>query len=224
MEKLKVTLPGEDSFAGQEAYKFLRTNLQFCGADIKVILITSCYENEGKSTISLSLAKSFAELGKKVLMIDADMRKSVVAGRNLNAKNYQGLSELLSGLADMNESLYPTEVDGLYVLLAGKYPPNPVELLGSDRFNLVINSCRKVFDYIIIDSPPLSVVSDAAVIAPKCDGSVLVIGRQKINYGDAIGVVEQLRNSGTPLLGAIRNTPQQLNVKKGKSKYYKYSG
>lgn len=222
MEKLKVTLPGENNFAIQEAYKFLRTNIQFCGANIKVIMLTSCYENEGKSTVSLSLAKSFAELGKKVLLIDADMRKSVFAGRNLNIKKYQGLSELLSGMVDIQACLNQTEVEGLFVLLAGKYPPNPVELLGGEEFGKVLSSCRKVFDYIIIDSPPLGVVSDAAVIAPKCDGTILVVGKSKINYGMAMGVVEQLRNSQTPLLGAIRNHVHHTGSN-GKEYSYSYS-
>ena len=86
MEKITLKLPGEDAFFTQEAFRVLRTNLQFCGQDVRVIAVTSCNENEGKSTVSLQLAKSLSELGKRVLVLDADMRKSVLAGRNTNVK------------------------------------------------------------------------------------------------------------------------------------------
>ena len=98
MEDITLKLPGEDDFFTQEAFKVLRTNLQFCGQDKQVIAVTSCNENEGKTTVSLQLARSLSELGKRVLVIDADMRKSVMAGRNTNAKRAIGLSEVLTGM------------------------------------------------------------------------------------------------------------------------------
>ena len=122
MTTMQTSLPGSNNYFVQEAYKFLRANIQFCGPDIKVIVLTSCEENEGKTTVSMSLAKSFAEIGKKVLLIDADMRKSVLAGRNLDAKDYRGLSEYLSGMCEVGEVVMKTSVKDMYVLLAGKYP------------------------------------------------------------------------------------------------------
>lgn len=222
MSKLKVTVPGEGIFFVQEAYKFLRTNLQFCGPDIKVIAVTSCYENEGKSTVAISLTKSFAELGKKSLLVDADMRKSVLAGRNLMSKDFRGLSEILSGMVTADELIHETNVENMSVLLAGNYPPNPAELLANKNFGELIAGCRERYDYVIIDTPPLGVVSDAAVIAPSCDGTVLVVGNNKINSGVALDVVESLRKSGTPLLGAIRNNCHSASSKNGYygSKYY----
>ena len=206
MEKVKITLPGTANFFVEESYKFLRTNLQFCGPDIRVIAVTSCYENEGKTTVSLSLAKSFAELGKKTLLVDCDMRKSVLATQSVIGGKGQGLSEMLSGMVDnVNDIIYSTSVPNMYVLLAGQYPPNPVELLSGKLFASIIAACRNSFDYIILDTPPLGAVSDAAVIAPRCDGTLLVFGRRKLNRRIAVNVVEQLQKSGTPLLGVVRN-------------------
>ncbi len=216
MTTMQTSLPGSNNYFVQEAYKFLRANIQFCGPDIKVIVLTSCEENEGKTTVSMSLAKSFAEIGKKVLLIDADMRKSVLAGRNLDAKDYRGLSEYLSGMCEIGEVVMKTSVKDMYVLLAGKYPPNPSELLNGRLFDSLIKVCRENFDYVIIDTPPLGAVSDAAVVAPKCDGSILVIGDDKLSYSLATDVVEKLRATGTPILGAVRN-----NSKTGGKKYYR---
>lgn len=218
MNQLTLKLDGTDSFLVQEAYKFLRTNIQFCGQDIKTIVITSCSENEGKTTVTLFLAKAFAELGKRTLVIDADMRKSVMAGRNLGAKNIHGLSELLTGMeSELQNCINKTNVDNLYVMIAGNYPPNPSELLSGKYFDAILKVVREKFDYILIDTPPLGAVTDAAIIAKKCDGTAFVIGTERLNRREAFDVIQQLRTSGTRLLGAIRNNVR----KKEKSSYYK---
>ena len=217
MKKISIKLPGENDFFTQEAYKVLRTNLQFCGQDIQVIAITSCNENEGKTTVALHLARSLAELGKEVLLIDADMRKSVLAGRNSNAKDVVGLSELLTGMVALGEALYQTQYPTLQLIFAGKYPPNPVELLNGKYFSALIKETRKAYQYVIIDTPPLGRVIDAAVVAPNCDGTVLVVGNST-RYRQAQDVVEQLKKSGSKILGVVRN-----NTKKKDSAYYYHS-
>lgn len=217
MNKISIKLPGDNDFFTQEAYKVLRTNLQFCGQDIQVIAITSCNENEGKTTVALHLARSLAELGKEVLLIDADMRKSVLAGRNSNAKDVVGLSELLTGMVALGEALYQTQYPTLQLIFAGKYPPNPVELLNGKYFSALIKETRKVYQYVIIDTPPLGRVIDAAVVAPNCDGTVLVVGNST-RYRQAQDVVEQLKKSGSKILGVVRN-----NTKKKDSAYYYHS-
>lgn len=217
MNKISIKLPGDNDFFTQEAYKVLRTNLQFCGQDIQVIAITSCNENEGKTTVALHLARSLAELGKEVLLIDADMRKSVLAGRNSNAKDVVGLSELLTGMVALGEALYQTQYPTLQLIFAGKYPPNPVELLNGKYFSALIKETRKAYQYVIIDTPPLGRVIDAAVVAPNCDGTVLVVGNST-RYRQAQDVVEQLKKSGSKILGVVRN-----NTKKKNSAYYYHS-
>ncbi|MBQ7500716.1 MAG: CpsD/CapB family tyrosine-protein kinase [Clostridia bacterium] len=217
-----LKLLGSNDFFTQEAYKVLRTNLQFCGQDIKVIAITSCSENEGKTTVSLQIGKSFAELGKRVLVIDADMRKSVMAGRDTTATDSYGLSEVLTGLKNKEECICDTQYETMKILFAGQYPPNPVELISDKYFGELIAYARENYDYVIIDTPPLGRVIDAAVIATFCDGVVLVIGNN-IRYRYAQRTMEQLEKSGCKILGAIRNSVRR---KSGGyySSYYKNKG
>lgn len=210
--KTTLKLPGKKDFFTQEAFKTLRTNLQFCGQDICTVVITSCNENEGKTTITLQLAKSLAELDKRVLVIDADMRKSVMAGRNTTAENPAGLSEVLTGLTSVKECLYQTQYENLSIMFAGKYPPNPVELLSGQYFEELLKAAKESYDYVLIDVPPLGGVIDAAVVAAKCDGTILVISDNQVRYRQAIEVIEQLRKSESKILGVVRNNI--LNHKK----------
>ena len=193
MQSTILKLPGANDFFTQEAFKALRTNLQFCGQDIHTVVITSCNENEGKTTITLQLAKSLSELDKRVLVIDADMRKSVMAGRNTSVEAPVGLSEVLTGLVAVKDCLYTTQCENLSIMFAGKYPPNPVELLGGPYFESLLQEARKVYDYVLIDVPPLGSVIDAAVVAAKCDGTILVISDNQVRYRQAIEVAEQLK-------------------------------
>lgn len=199
-----------------ESFKTLRTNLFFCGSDIKVILITSCNENEGKSTVSTELARCLAEAGKKTLFIDADMRKSLLQPRNLMSKKHMGLSEYLSGQAELRNVIYNTQDPDFDVIFSGHFPPNPVELLGCKAFTGLLERVRELYDYVIIDSPPLGTVIDAAVIAPVCDGTVLVINAGKTGISEAVVVKNQLMKSGCKLLGAILN-----DIYGKRAKYYK---
>lgn len=216
MQSTILKLPGANDFVTQEAFKALRTNLQFCGQDIHTVVITSCNENEGKTTITLQLAKSLSELDKRVLVIDADMRKSVMAGRNTSVEAPVGLSEVLTGLVAVKDCLYTTQCENLSIMFAGKYPPNPVELLGGPYFESLLQEARKVYDYVLIDVPPLGSVIDAAVVAAKCDGTILVISDNQVRYRQAIEVAEQLKKSGSKILGVVRN-----NIKKKEGGYYK---
>lgn len=216
MQSTILKLPGANDFFTQEAFKALRTNLQFCGQDIHTVVITSCNENEGKTTITLQLAKSLSELDKRVLVIDADMRKSVMAGRNTSVEAPVGLSEVLTGLVAVKDCLYTTQCENLSIMFAGKYPPNPVELLGGPYFESLLQEARKAYDYVLIDVPPLGSVIDAAVVAAKCDGTILVISDNQVRYRQAVEVAEQLKKSGSKILGVVRN-----NIKKKEGGYYK---
>lgn len=228
MNKTTLKLFGTDDFFVQEAYKVLRSNLQFCGQNVRTIAITSCHENEGKTSISLHLGKSFAELDKKVLIIDADMRKSVMLGRNTSSRDAKGLSELLTGLAEFDECVYETQYPTLNIIFAGKYPPNPVELLSTANFSEFLACMKEKYDYVIIDLPPLGVVIDAAVVAPQCDGVALVVSDDNVRCSTAQEVIAQLKTSKSKILGVIRN---DTNKKKGGvygrrySRYYsRYGG
>lgn len=207
MNKTVLKLNGSDDYFISEAYKTLRTNVRFCGQDIKVIAVTSNSAGEGKTTVSLNLGVSLAELGKRVLIIDTDMRKSVMAGRDSNARGAKGLSELLTGMCDLNEALYKTQYDGLSIIFAGQYPPNPVELLSSLYFGKLIDSARETYDYIIVDTPPLGMVVDAAVVAAHCDGAIFVMGKN-VRCAEAQEVVGMIEKSGCRMLGAVINNAE----------------
>ena len=208
------------NFQLEEAYKTLRSNIQFSGSDIKVIGFTSSQPDEGKSSVSLNLAVSLAELGKKVMFIDGDLRKSVLLGRYRINKPIKGLTHYLSGLNSLNQVIYSANMDNLHLIFSGQIPPNPSELLNGDIFSDLITDLRKEYDYIIIDTPPLGAVIDAAIIAQKCDGMILVIESNTISYKFAQKVKEQLDKTETKILGAVLN-----KVDMSDSGYYgKYYG
>ena len=226
MESIEIKIPPLDRRT-EEAFKTLRTNLQFCGKDVKSIALTSCTPNEGKSSVSLQLAHSLSENGKRVLFIDGDLRKSVILSRCQVSQTVKGLSHYLSGQCAFTEVVYMTNVRNLHMIFAGPVPPNPAELLGSNSFKLIIEKMKTVCDYIIIDTPPLGSVIDAAVIANECDGSVLVVKSGEISRRYARKIVDQLRMANCPILGAILNSVDMKKNSYGNyyGKYYgKYYG
>ncbi|MBE6529990.1 MAG: CpsD/CapB family tyrosine-protein kinase [Ruminococcaceae bacterium] len=197
----------ENPYFVREAYNSIRVNLLFSGENIKTIVFTSCLPNEGKTTLTLELAKNLAETGKKVLFLDADLRKSVTVSRYTDRPGMTGLSQVLSGQAQAEEVILQTQIPGLHVLFSGPFPPNPTELLGGGAFEKLLNTVAPEYDFVLIDTSPLGLVVDAAVIAEHCNGAVMVINRGKAKTRMAKSVAEQLRRSGCRILGAIFNHP-----------------
>ena len=222
MKKITILERNKFSYSIKEAFKTLRTNLLFSGSDITTVLLTSCLNNEGKSTVSLELAKSLAAAGKKVLLVDADLRKSVFVTRYTEATEaVLGLSEFLSAQATLEDVLYETNTEGLHVVFAGAVPPNPVELLGSHQFDEFLHSVREQYDYVLIDASPLGLVIDASVISSFCDGAVLIIAANEVSYKFASSVKEQLEKGNCKILGAVLNrVPTKASGAYGK--YGKY--
>ncbi len=224
MIPIKLKFKTTDDYFTREAFKVLRTNIQFCGTDVKVIAITSCESHEGKSTVSAELARAMAETGKKVLLIDADMRKSVMIARYSEEKGVIGLSQYLSGMANKEDVIYTAEKEGFDIIFAGKFPPNPVELLGSMRFKKLIEESKEDYDYVIIDAPPLGMVIDGAVIASLCDGAIIVVSIDMVKYRYVLNVKNQLEKSGCHILGVILNHVQKKKGTYYKKYYQKYQG
>ncbi len=192
-------------FKTNEAYKTLRTNISFAGDDIQVIAFTSSIPNEGKSAVSFNLAKSLAEDGKKVLYIDADIRKSVTIARYGVDIETRGLSHYLSGQCELEAVTYETNIKNFNIIFTGQVAPNPAELLGNKRFKKMIEVVRPVYDYVIIDCPPLGSVIDAAIVAKECDGAIIVIETDNVSYKVVQRVKKQLEQSGCRILGAVLN-------------------
>ncbi|MDO5346118.1 MAG: polysaccharide biosynthesis tyrosine autokinase, partial [Lachnospiraceae bacterium] len=204
MEKIDLKIK-KISRRGNEAYKALRTNIGFCGEDIKVIAYTSSIPGEGKSMVSFQTAYSLADIGKKVVYVDADLRKSTFIQRYDVQAEIRGLTHLLAGKAQKEDVIYPSNKEGLDVIIAGPVPPNPAELLANDYFTELVRYLREHYDYAIIDTPPLGNVIDTAIISKNCDGMILVVAQNTVSYRLVQDVVAQMENTGCRILGAVLN-------------------
>lgn len=205
MEKIAVSRYITKEFQSAEALKTLRTNLMFSGVGVKAIALTSFSAAEGKSSISFQLAASLAQAGKRVLLVDADLRKSVLASRLRIRGKVDGLSHFLSGMVNANEVINETDVPGLYMMLAGARVPNAAELLGHASFGKLMTALKDTFDYVIVDAAPVGQVIDCAVMAPTLDGVLMVIDTTHNSYKLARRMKQQLEKSGAKLLGVILN-------------------
>ena len=183
----------------EEYYNALCTNLQLSGDDLKVFSITSVKSGEGKSTTSTNIAWAFA------LLIDGDIRNSVMSGVFKARDKITGLTEFLSGTTDLSQGLCDTNIENLFVIQAGTVSPNPTALLQSKNFSTMLETLRKYFDYIIVDTAPVGVVIDAAIITRKCDVSILVTAAGETNRRDIQKAKEQLEQTGKPFLGVVLN-------------------
>ena len=203
--KKQGLLCDELSFAAAESYKLLRTNLQFAlpEKDCRIIGVTSSIRGEGKSTTSVNLAYTLAQTGKRVLLIDGDMRLPTIA-QKLEMSGTPGLSNLLAGLsAERNCLRKSSYFDNWYILPAGDIPPNPSELLGSERMHALLDRYKDVFDYILLDLPPVNIVVDALVITKWTDGVIVVV---RENYTDRRALdacMYQVEKLGAKMLGFV---------------------
>ena len=223
MKKLNLTdRRNPDSFYS-ESIKTLRTNIQLSGQSIKTILVTSCYPNEGKSDIALSLAQELGSIGKKVLLLDADIRKTAYVGRLEVQEEVKGLSQLLSGQAGLQDIIYNTNFPNMDIIFGGPSAPNPSGLLSENIFKILIKELKDYYNYILIDTPPIGTVIDAAVIGRCCDGAVFLIQPGNVRYRDAQKAFAQLEKSGCRILGAVLNKID-TSGDKYYSSYYKHYG
>lgn len=224
MQKITFHAIEKLDFRTKESYKSLRTNLEFSGKNCKAISITSCTPNEGKSSVSFQLALSIAETGKKVMLVDADLRKSILRSRyRANAARY-GLSHYLSGQASIEDIACETNIPGFHVIFTGPVPPNPSELLGNEYFALLMEYLREEYDFIIVDTPPLGSVIDGAVVAKRCDGTVIIIESGAISYKFAQNIRDQLRQIDCRILGVVLNKVKMSSRGYYGNYYGKYYG
>lgn len=189
----------------EEYYNALCTNIQLSGDKLKVISVTSVNPGEGKTTTSVNIARSFARAGYKTLLIDGDTRNSVISGVFKSREKITGLTEFLSGTADLSYGLCDTNIENLFVVQSGSVSLNPTALLQSKNFNDMIETLRKYFDYIIVDTPPVGIVIDAVIITQKCDASILVTATGEANKRDVQKAKQQLEQTGKLFLGVVLN-------------------
>lgn len=203
-----------------EQYKTIRTNIQFSVTDseIRSIVVTSSGPEEGKSTTIANLAVVFAQQGKKVLLVDADMRKPTVH-YTFRLDNIFGLTNILTKQRKLSDTYQATEIDNLYVLSCGPIPPNPAELLASQAMDELLKDAYQTFDMILFDTPPVLAVTDAQILASKANGTILVVHSQKTITDAAIKAKELLQSANSKLLGVVLNQRKQKD-----SHYYYYYG
>lgn len=210
-------------FAVLEAYKAARTNLMFKLSNESMknsVVFTSYSPLDGKSTTCLNMAITFAQTGAKVLIIDADLRKPT-AHKYLNTKSKPGLSDKLGGLVSDELCIYRTSYDSLFLMPAGTLPPNPTELLISSNLEKLLDTISPLFDYIFIDTPPIGLVTDAAIVGEKTGGVVFVLrgGETRTEFVDY--TIKALEKAGANLIGCVLNA---FESEKSIYKYRRYKG
>lgn len=211
-------------FAVVESYKMIRTNLLFLlsHSNEKAITVSSSVAGEGKSTTAINIAVAFSQLGCRVLLIDADMRKPSVH-KKLRIPNDKGLSSLLVGFSEIEESVN-TINQNFDVIPAGPTPPNPSELLGSDQMTELLEKLQGIYDYIILDTPPVNIVPDALVLAPKTSGIAFVVQDGLTPHEQFQKALSSIEFAGVRMLGVILNGSNIRSSKKYRYRYrYRYS-
>lgn len=204
-----------------EQYRTIRTNIQFSAVDtpIRSFIVTSAAPSEGKSTTACNVAVVFAQQGKKVLLIDADLRKPTLH-YTFGVTNTIGLTNVLTRQISLNEGIRQTDVENLFFISSGPIPPNPAELLGSTSMVQFLKEMNKMFDLVIFDVPPILAVADAQVMANHVDASILVISSGVTDRDGAMKAKEVLQQSKAKLLGAVLNNKKEDRT----THYYYYYG
>ncbi|TDM34392.1 CpsD/CapB family tyrosine-protein kinase [Macrococcoides canis] len=205
-----------------EQYRMIRSNIMFSGIDheIKKIVVTSAAPSAGKSTTAANIAVAYAQAGKNVLLIDGDLRKPTVQ-YTFETKNVFGLSNLITNQINLAQAIQNTQVENLSIMTSGPIPPNPSELLTSNRFKELVSNFEEYFDMIIIDTPPVLAVTDAVIMSTLVDGTILVTNVETNNKHHLIKAKEVLQKSNANILGIVLN-----NVEKSSEDdyYYEYYG
>jgi capsular exopolysaccharide synthesis family protein len=200
-----------------EQYRMIRTNIQFSSVDheLQTLLVTSASPGEGKSMTVANLAIVYAQQGKKVLLIDTDLRKPTVH-YTFSIENHKGLSNIIVGETNLEDVVVTSDVENLDILTCGPIPPNPSELLTSRRMKALIEEARGIYDIILFDTPPILVVTDAQILANQCDGSILVVRSKSTKIETAQKALGALNAVNARILGTVLND----SVKKEKDYYY----
>ena len=223
-EAAKRTLHKNLEFTATEQYKLLRTNLDFTiphGTKCPVIGVTSSMRGEGKSTTSINLAYVLAEKGNRVLLMDGDLRIPSIA-KKLDLPGTPGVTDMLMGRAVDLEQMRSGVAESWYILPSGDIPPNPSELLGSGRMKEVLTELREQFDYIIIDLPPVNIVSDAVSISSLITGMVVVVREEYTEKKELERCFRQLKLSNVNVLGCVMNEAKSGGGSYGRYKKYRY--
>ncbi|RKQ85531.1 CpsD/CapB family tyrosine-protein kinase [Brockia lithotrophica] len=207
-----------------ESFRILRTNLFFrgVGVPLRSAAIVSSLPDEGKSFVAANLAIVVAQSGKRVLLVDADLRKPSLH-RYFRSRQSPGLSSLLAGMVSLPDAVVPTPVPNLFLLPSGPLPPTPAELLASESMDGVCAEVSSLFDFVLFDTPPLLLMADGVIVSSRTDGAVLVVRGKHTRKEDAKKSVKILTNSNVKILGAVFNgSVKEKNYYNDVKYYYNY--
>ena len=216
-------------FQGEEALNSICTNLSFVGRNMKCFVVTSCTENEGKSSLVMHIMQNLAGRKKRVVVVDCDLRKSVMLNHfniKVGGGEITGLAQYLAGYNTLEDVVYATNIPGAYLIPAGKDIANPMPLLDSPEFTQLMEALKQSFDVVLLDAPPIGMVVDAAVMARSSDGVVLVLHHGQRRKAEVLDAVKQIHQSGCPVVGCIINRVSLKTRSERsyyKNHYYSYS-
>ncbi len=224
MNEIRIKNLEKPTYQVSEALNTLCANLSIAGGDIRKILLTSCRPKEGKSFVAMHLFQALSSLGKRIILVDADIRASALRGAygievHTDGAEYQGLSGYLSGLCEINDIVCTTGIAGADMILSGKAVLNSFPLFNSVRLEQLLKHLKEQYDVVLIDAPPVGTIIDAAKIAVHCDGVVMIVESNAIPAGELIEAAAQIQKTGCPILGYILNKVHQGDYKQ---KYYTY--
>lgn len=223
MKRIDFVRFGELDYTGEEAFNTLCTNLTFAGAGIKRIMTTSCHSSEGKSFITMNMLRTFAGLGKRVVLVDTDLRRSVILARygGRARKSVQfGMAHYLAGMCNAEDVIYETNIPGAYMVPVGREVTNSLSLLTTQKLPQLLDWLGTKFDFVLVDAPPVGMIIDAAEIAKSCDGVLFVINYNTISRREVQEAKHQIERTGCKILGAVLNNVT-FDTYSSKRYYYK---
>ena len=208
MNKLELVRFRTLDYACKEAINTLCTNLTFVGNEKRVIMVTSTQAHEGKSFLSMNIMRTLAQLGKKVVLVDCDLRKSQIAakyGVRIQEGTGYGTVHYLAGMCNLNDVIYETGIPGAYMVPVGREVSNSLALLSTPRLRQMLSAMEERFDFVIVDAPPVGVIIDAAEIAKSCDGVIFAVRYNMISRRELLEAKNQIARTGCEVLGAVLN-------------------
>lgn len=225
MNTLELTRFPYLQYSATEAINTLCTNLMFMGEDQRRIMVTSCRGGEGKSFLSLCILRTLARLGHRAVLVDADLRKSQMAaayGMRMSECEGYGTTHFLAGMCPLSEVVYATEIKGAYIVPVGETVSNSLALLNKPRFAQMLNALQEKYEFVIVDTPPVGLIIDAAEIARSCSGTIFAVKYNSIGRKELADAMAQIEQSGCEVLGAVLNDVdmETLSSKKYYNRYY----
>lgn len=208
MKSLNITKFESLDYACNEAINTLCTNLSFAGSNVKKIMITSCQASEGKSFLTMNMMRTFAGLGKSVVFVSGDLRRSAVSekyGIRMQEGSGQGITHYLAGMCEMEDILYSTNIPGAYMVPVGHEVSNSLSLLSTPRLTKLLDQLATMCDIVLVDAPPVGLIIDAAEIAKSCDGTLLVASYNRVRRRELNEAKQQIELAGCMVLGVVLN-------------------